>query len=102
MSCRILIATLLLSGCAFEPVLVPDRGARIAAGTQTVAYAESAGVRAWVDGAAWQAQPAGLEEMLTPVAVTLDNHSGRPLRIAYAQFGLQGSSGFRYAALASM
>jgi len=37
--------------------------------------------------------------VLTPVRVTLENHSGHPVRVAYRHFTLLGGSGFRYAAL---
>jgi len=94
-----LAAAATLLGCATEPILVPGPGASRPAGTSEVAVAEVAGVRLWANGDAWKGTPSTLEEVLTPVQVTLENHSGRPIRIAYQDFSLLGGTGFRYAAL---
>lgn len=66
--------------------------------TRGVAFAEVAGVRAWADGR-WAGAPWDLPEVLTPVTLTLENRSGRAVRLAYEDFSLLGSSGTRYAAL---
>jgi hypothetical protein len=89
-------AALLLSSCVV-PVLVPA-GVTARAGERRVAYAEVAGVRVWADGV-WAGSPADLPEVLTPVFVTLENHSGHPVRLAYEDFTLLAPSGVRYAAL---
>lgn len=94
-----LVAAASLLGCATEPVLVPGPGASRPAGAPQVALADVAGVRLWANGDAWKGTPSTLEQVLTPVQVTLENHSGRPIRIAYKDFSLLGSTGFHYAAL---
>jgi hypothetical protein len=94
-----LVAAAGLFGCATEPVLVPGPGASQPAGAPQVAFADVSGVRLWANGDAWQGTPSSLEQVLTPVQVTLENHSGQPIRIAYKDFTLLGGTGFRYAAL---
>lgn len=93
------LAALGLFGCVTEPVLVPGAGAQIASGSETVAYAARDGVQVWVDGAAWAGTPVNLAELMTPINVTLENHTQQPLRVAYADFALVGASGFRYPAM---
>lgn len=93
---------LAVSGCTLEPVLVPGVGAAIVRGTETVVFVEAQGVRAWVDGAAWRGEPSSLGQVMTPVSVTLQNHSGRPVRVSYDDFSLLGATGFRYPALAPL
>ena len=55
-----------------------------------------------VAGDAWDADPKNLPTVLTPVKVTIENQSGRPLKINYDEFKLAGSSGFTYAAIPPM
>ncbi len=62
------------------------------------AYAEVAGVRIWAQSE-WSGSPPRLWDTLSPVKVTLENHSGRPLRVGYREFSLVGASGFHYSAL---
>jgi hypothetical protein len=64
--------------------------------------AEEAGVRVFVDGAAWKGEPYGLPRVLTPVKVAIENGSGRRLRVAYRDFALVSPDGFRYAALSPL
>lgn len=94
-----MIAGLGLGACAHERVLQPQPGTALAAGTRDVAISEVAGVQVAVDGSDWSGDPSNLTEGFMPVRVTLDNHSGRTLRISYRDFNLQGGTGFRYAAL---
>lgn len=88
-----------LVACAHSPVLKPEQSVARAPGTQNVAMAEVSGVRVLVSGDAWKGDPANLAEVFTPVHLTIENHSGKALRISYADFTLSGSSGFRYAAI---
>jgi len=85
-------------GCT-EPALVPAPEAFRPTGTKDLAAVEVAGVRLWASGDAWHGVPARLEQVLTPVRVTVENHSGHPIRVAYRDFSLLGSTGFHYAAL---
>lgn len=94
--------TLGTSGCLLEPVLVPDRAAQRVAGNNFMAFAELEGVRVYADGNAWRGDPLHLAQVLTPVSITLENRSQRPLRVSYADLRLVGSSGFVYPVLAPM
>src|SRR4051812_37559180 len=78
------------SACVVEPMLVPDKTAQKVGGTRNAATAEALGIRVFVDGADWQAKPVRLTEVITPVRVTVENHGSRPVRIAYADFSLDG------------
>jgi hypothetical protein len=80
-------------------VLKPDPAAPRAPGSQDAALAEVRGVRVLVSGAAWKGNPSNLPEIFTPVHVTLENHSGRPIRVSYQDFTLKGGTGFTYAAI---
>ncbi|MFZ5441142.1 MAG: hypothetical protein ACOZQL_14125 [Myxococcota bacterium] len=68
-------------------------------GAERFAFVEAEGVRLWASGSSWDGQPANLEEFLTPVLVTIENVSGRQLRLTPADLTLVGSSGMHYAAL---
>jgi len=102
---QVLLSFVLLLGvgCARRIVaLLPapeaDKVARVA-GEEQSALAEVAGVRMVVRGNAWTERLLALEEHLTPVHVTIENQSGRPLRIRYNEFALVSSSGVRYSLL---
>jgi hypothetical protein len=86
-----------LVACVHQRALVPAPGAQTLPGQPRVAEETVEGVRVQVDSAAWRS--AQLYDVLSPVRVTIENGSGRPLRIAYGQFTLGGTSGFRLAAL---
>ncbi len=89
---------LLASALAFStcvPILVP---ASTAVRSGPAAFAEVGGVRAWAEGT-WTGFPANLPDYVTPVHVTLENRSGRTVRLAYQDFALRGGTGVRYAAL---
>lgn len=94
--------TVLLAGCIFEPMLVPDERATVLPDRTSMAMAETADVTVWVDGAAWRGNPTDLGHVMTPVSVTIENKSPYPVRVAYADFALVGGTGFRYAAIAPM
>jgi hypothetical protein len=93
----LLAALLFAAGCMTQTKLQPLPAARTTQGG--AALAEVEGVRLVADGAAWKGSPSDLENIVTPVEVRLENQSGRPLRIEYDHFVLEGSSRFQYAAL---
>lgn len=95
------LLALLATGCT-TAVLVPGPNARTVPGESTVAYAESQGVRLWIDGAAWRSDPLDLGNTLTPIKVVLENDSGHSLRLSWRDMTLTGAGGFRYRALAPM
>lgn len=92
------VATLGLAGCASRQ-LVPAPQAQLMPDRHDTAVAESDGVRTTVQSQAWSGSPASLPQQITPLHVTVVNHSDRPVRIAYDDFTLTGSSGFTYSAL---
>ena len=87
----------LLSSCV-RHTFEPARAANIVAGTDA-ASADVAGIHIVADGDAWSGDPANLEKLLTPVKVTIENHSGDPLRIRYREFSLENSAGLHAAPL---
>jgi hypothetical protein len=93
------VAVGLIAGCIPEARLQPLPDARSLAGNTSAAVAEAHGVRLVADGAAWEGRPSNLERRLTPVEVRLENHSGRPLRIRYELFDVEGGTRFHYAAI---
>lgn len=93
----LLMAALVLWSC--PPVLVPGPNAVRVPGAENYAFVEVAGVRLWANGAAWDGAPASLPEVMTPVAVTIENRAGRKVRLTTKDFSLSGSSGMHYAAL---
>ncbi|MBX7113530.1 MAG: hypothetical protein K1X64_04280 [Myxococcaceae bacterium] len=90
------------SSCLIEPVLVPDRTAQRVRGNTFMAFTEVNGVRIYADGTAWRGEPQHLAQVLTPVSLSIQNVSGRPVRVSYADMQLVGSSGFVYPAMAPM
>jgi hypothetical protein len=98
----LLLGSLGMAGCASVPVLKPAPGDALAPGTQNVAQADAAGVRVLVAGNAWKGDPADLGQLFTPVLVTVENHSGKAVRVSYADFNLNGATGFKYAAIPPM
>lgn len=94
--------TFVAAGCVMQPLLIPDRDARLAVDSQSVAIAEEAGVRVWADGTAWRSNPYNLPQVMTPVKLTVENRSGKKVRVAYRDLALVGAGGFRYQAIAPL
>ena len=94
----VLVSTLLWAGCNARLVPAPD--AQIVPGAKTAAFAEVAGVRMVVAPHQWTGDPEDLQEVATPLRVTIENGSNRPLRIRYDQFTLSAPAGFKATAQA--
>jgi hypothetical protein len=96
---RRLVVVLLFAafGCVHEPELQPVPASNVAV-SDHAAQEEVAGVRVEAVGK-WNGDPADLTRILAPVGVTIENHSGHPLRVRYEDFALVARNGFRYAAL---
>jgi hypothetical protein len=88
-----------IAACATAPVLKPEPGDALAPGKPNVVQADVAGVLVLMGGDSWKGDPADLGQLFTPVKVTIENHSGKALRVSYPDFSLTGSSGFKYAAI---
>lgn len=69
----------------------------VLSGGGRAATLETQAVRLTANGDAWNREPWDLPRYATPVRVTLENYSGRALRIQYADFELQGEA--RYVVL---
>lgn len=95
----VLSALLAAAGCAYRPYLVPAANIPTAPNNAKTGVAEAAGVRIEANGDAWTGQPSNLGRLITPVLVTVQNKSGKPLRIQYKDFKLTGSPGFNSVAL---
>src|ERR1700687_1340157 len=74
--------------CATTPVLKPAPGDTLAPGTRDLVQANVAGVSVLVSGDAWKGDPPDLGQVFTPVLVTIQNHSGKTVRVSYADFTL--------------
>ncbi len=91
-----LLGIALLTHCATAQIR-PGPGAHVA--PPGVATASASGIQVWVDGTAWKGHPSDLGDVLSPIYVAIENHSGRPIRVNHGEFELIGASGFHYAPL---
>jgi hypothetical protein len=89
-----------VGACATEPALLPASGHASAIGRRSLAVESRSGVTVTADGSVWDSSPKKLATEVTPVWVTLQNATGRPLRVQYDEFTLRGASGAIYIALA--
>lgn len=79
--------------------LAPAESASTLAADSGRAVAKEGGIRLTVDPRAWGGNPADLEREVTPVQVTIQNQSGEPVRLSYADFALVARDGQRYQAM---
>jgi len=98
----LLLGSLGIAGCATTPVLKPAPGDTLAAGKPNTVQADVAGVVVLIDGNAWNGDPSNLGELFTPVMVTIQNNSGKSVRVSYPDFNLSSSNGFTSAAIPPM
>lgn len=94
-----LFATLGLTGCVVAQIRPAPAGQQVAP-VGNVASATASGVRVSVDGTAWNGYPSDLGQYVSPIYVSIENHSGHPIRVQYSDFQIVGGSGFRYIPLA--
>ncbi len=101
-SMHIVLAALLASvgACATAPELLPASGHTSAIGRGSLAVESRSGVTVTADGSVWDSSPKKLPTEVTPLWVTLQNATGRSLRVQYDEFTLRGASGATYVALA--
>ena len=101
-SMRLVLAALVASvgACVTEPELLPASGHASAIGRRSLVVESRSGVTVTADGSVWDSSPKKLATELTPVWVTLENTTGRSLRVQYDEFTLTGASGAIYIALA--
>lgn len=96
----LLAAALLSSGCVVHHRYGALAPAQAAPGDPFAGQAEAEGVRVVARAGDWRGWPENLEERLTPVGVTVENRSGRTLRVGPEGFELVDPGGFRHRALA--
>jgi hypothetical protein len=92
-------AAIVLAACGRNPELVPASGANVVQGPGESAIAADAGVRLTVQAQAWDADPANLHEVMTPLRVELFNGSDQPIQVRSQEFQLVTSSGERMPAI---
>jgi hypothetical protein len=83
------------AGCAHDEGLVPAPQATVVPGERRLAYDQEGDVSVWVDGDAWRGRPRDLEEVMTPIWLTLQNHGQKPVRVMYRDLNLEVPSGMR-------
>jgi hypothetical protein len=87
-----LVALFSLAGCEHYQVLAPAPGAERVSGDEDAAASSADGVRLVAQGR-WSGHPSDLAEVVTPVRVTIENHSASRLSLRYRAFSLRGPSG---------
>lgn len=97
--CLLLQVSMLVAGCARGLHLKPAPEAQQLSGDKKGAFVDTFGVRVIARGRAWSGNPPNLEEILTPIQITLQNRSGRAIRVQYNQFALVGATGIHSPAL---
>jgi hypothetical protein len=80
--------------CAPVFTLAPAPGAQRVPGQAQAAEQHVQGINLRVNGAAWPGSPT-VQELLTPLQLSIANSSGRSLRLRYDAFALAGPTGFR-------
>jgi hypothetical protein len=97
-SALVITGAMALAGCAAKRVvLTPAPTANVVAAN--AAQGQADGVTIVARPNAWSGRPFNLADEITPLKVTIRNHSGHPLRIQYGEFWLVGANGQDYAAL---
>lgn len=95
----LLIGLLALTAPGCATTLVPAPGAHRVAGVGHAADARMAGVHIVASAGAWSGFPSDLDDIVTPMLVTITNDGPRPLEIRYEHFALQTPGGVVFAAL---
>jgi hypothetical protein len=89
----ILLVSLFAAACgSHRAVLAPAPGARVVPGTAAAATADMDGVRLRVEADSWPGPPA-VVDAVTPLKVTIENHTAQPLAIRYDRVLLTSREG---------
>lgn len=92
-------AALVVSGCAGGPQLAPAPTVAEVPGPGQGGVVTQSGVVLTARADAWEGYPENLENEVTPIYVRIQNETGEPLRIRYAEFRIVSDAGETYAAL---
>lgn len=97
---RVAVAVLLgaLAGCTAEPIPKAESRVHQVLRGQYESTVTAGGVRMTVEGNAWDGIPRALDAVV-PVKVSIQNDSGRPLRVRFKDLQLSASEGEALAAL---
>ncbi|MDQ3191544.1 MAG: hypothetical protein M3Q58_08120 [Bacteroidota bacterium] len=87
-----------LNSCRTYPVLTPATNASKPDTPEQSATASVAGVRVIVQAQAWDGTTV-LKDHITPLRVTINNNSGKSIKVNYMDFVLVSSDGEQFAAL---
>src|SRR5262245_21977483 len=93
---RLVLLPVALIGCAHQ------KAAEESSRTARTAAAEANGVRVMASAEAWKSSRSRSAHQFTPIQVSIENHSGRSLRVAYHDFSLADRTGAQYLPLAAM
>jgi hypothetical protein len=86
-----------LVGCATQ--LRPAPEAVMLPGPGQAAVAEAAGVRIVASADAWRGDPEGLERVVTPMLVRVENDGAVAVQVRYEDFALVAADGRRFVAI---
>src|SRR5256885_16287308 len=95
----LLVLVVTLAGCAAE--LRPAPTAQVLPGPGRPATAAAAGIRVAAQTGTWQAHPAALDGVVTPILVPVDNQGAVPLRIRHSDLALVCGGRPRFGCLGS-
>ena len=84
-----MIAVVLCASCG-HGTLAPAASASVVPNAPTAAYSVADGVRCSANVGAWNGREGQLPDFVVPVKVRIKNTSGRPIRVLYEAFTLQG------------
>lgn len=87
-----MIAIVLL-GCASAQRFVPASGVPRSAGDPSAALVAGGGITIVADAEAWEAAPATLRALMTPILVRIRNDSDRAIGVRYQDFRLETELG---------
>lgn len=93
----ILVLAAGLTGCA--ATLEPAPEARLVPGMEGAAVGEFAGVEIVATAESWRGSPPDIDEVVTPMLVTITNQSQRRLELRYEDFALMTPGRVQFAAL---
>jgi len=99
MRALVLTSIVAFAGCIHDVDLVPAPSAARVEGVKRAAYADVGGVHVTVRSDSWRGSPRDLEYRMTPLEISIENSSGRSLRLVYENFELITKDGVHLSAI---